>query len=97
MTTNHLERLDPALIRPGRIDVAELIDDASPSQTRKLFLRFYAGERDEAELERAANEIAQLVEENAAKGRRISMAALQGHFIRHRIDTVAQSKGELFP
>ncbi|KIO21653.1 hypothetical protein M407DRAFT_125096 [Tulasnella calospora MUT 4182] len=97
MTTNHLDRLDPALIRPGRIDVAELIDDASPSQTRKLFLRFYEGERDEAELERAANEIAQLVEENAGRGRRISMAALQGHFIRHPIDTVVQSKGELFP
>ncbi|KAG8939653.1 hypothetical protein FRC04_006100 [Tulasnella sp. 424] len=97
MTTNHLERLDPALIRPGRIDVTELIDDASPSQARKLFLRFYAGERDEAGLESDANEIAQLVQENAVEGRRISMAALQGHFIRHPIDTVVQSKNELFP
>ena len=29
MTTNHLTRLDPALIRPGRADVLEKIDDAS--------------------------------------------------------------------
>lgn len=32
MTTNYLERLDPALIRPGRVDYAQLIDDASEYQ-----------------------------------------------------------------
>ncbi|CAG8763707.1 10633_t:CDS:2, partial [Acaulospora colombiana] len=42
MTTNHLERLDPALIRPGRVDVIELIGNASPNQARKLFCQFYS-------------------------------------------------------
>ena len=45
MTTNHPERLDPALIRPGRVDLSVLINDASPQQARRLFERFYG--RDE--------------------------------------------------
>jgi len=32
MTTNHIERLDPALIRPGRVDYVELIGDATDYQ-----------------------------------------------------------------
>ncbi|KAI0780984.1 BCS1 N terminal-domain-containing protein [Trametes elegans] len=91
MTTNHPERLDPALIRPGRVDLAVLIDDASPRQARRLFERFYG--RDEEGLEgwervpaddlrRMADEIEGTVREEAGRGRRISMAALQGLFIR---------------
>ncbi|KAH9946163.1 P-loop containing nucleoside triphosphate hydrolase protein [Epithele typhae] len=48
MTTNHPEVLDPALIRPGRVDLSVLIDDASPKQVRSLFERFY-GKDDVAE------------------------------------------------
>lgn len=32
MTTNHIERLDPALIRPGRVDYCQLIGDATDHQ-----------------------------------------------------------------
>lgn len=32
MTTNYVDRLDPALIRPGRVDVMEKIDHASDHQ-----------------------------------------------------------------
>ena len=32
MTTNYLHRLDPALIRPGRVDYAQHIDDATEHQ-----------------------------------------------------------------
>ena len=114
MTTNHLERLDPALIRPGRIDLIELIDDATPEQARTLFSRFYevdakagSGESvkeaaegseqasaesepglpavgpplSEAELEELATKLEKIVAEQREKGRRVSMASLQGLFI----------------
>ncbi|KAI0048516.1 hypothetical protein FA95DRAFT_1605147 [Auriscalpium vulgare] len=41
LTTNQLDELDPALIRPGRVDLAALIDDASHEQAKKLFTDFY--------------------------------------------------------
>ena len=50
MTTNHVEKLDPALIRPGRCDVHIKFDYASPAQMRGLFLKFFAGRTAEADL-----------------------------------------------
>jgi ATP-dependent 26S proteasome regulatory subunit len=41
MTTNHIDRLDPALIRPGRVDVKELIGEADEGQVYSMFKRFY--------------------------------------------------------
>jgi hypothetical protein len=41
LTTNHIDRLDPALIRPGRVDLASFVDDAVPEQARTLFTNFY--------------------------------------------------------
>ena len=41
MTTNFLDRLDPALIRPGRIDVVTHIGSVDAEQLRRLFLNFY--------------------------------------------------------
>jgi chaperone BCS1 len=41
MTTNHKERLDPALLRPGRADVHVRLDLASEKQINELFLRFF--------------------------------------------------------
>jgi chaperone BCS1 len=41
MTTNHKERLDPALLRPGRADVHVRLDHASEKQIKGLFNRFF--------------------------------------------------------
>lgn len=78
MTTNHIERLDPALIRPGRVDVKELLGDATSYQARTLFSRFYEGSLPKEELEDLERKIGEM-----ASGSQISMATLQGHFIRN--------------
>jgi len=41
LTTNHLERLDRALMRPGRVDRLVELGNASRAQLRTMFLRFY--------------------------------------------------------
>lgn len=44
MTTNHPEKLDPALVRPGRIDLRVEIGLPTFEQRRRLFERFFPGD-----------------------------------------------------
>ncbi|WVQ97135.1 hypothetical protein IAU59_004245 [Kwoniella sp. CBS 9459] len=126
MTTNHYDRLDPALIRPGRVDVHELLGDAAGEQAKRLFVKFYGnsntsmstntntgsstpgsasrsasaatmshvveekgrilreGEQplSDEEVESLGNQVKEIVEDEERHGRAVSMASLQGHFIR---------------
>ncbi len=41
MTTNHIERLDPALVRAGRIDERVELGYAAEDQLRRLYLKFH--------------------------------------------------------
>jgi chaperone BCS1 len=41
MTSNHPERLDPALVRPGRIDVKVELGHADDTQIATMFARFF--------------------------------------------------------
>ena len=91
LTTNHIERLDPALIRPGRVDLETLIDDANPRQAKTLFMRFYGGTQGEkwdadlpgGQLDVLGDELKEIISSEMRAGRRVSMAALQGLFIRN--------------
>ena len=76
MTTNYLERLDSALIRPGRVDIKTKIDYASESQIRRTFERFYP--------DAAPGLSRQFSDFVVNSGRNYSMAQLQGHFLLHK-------------
>ncbi|OCF33300.1 mitochondrial chaperone BCS1 [Kwoniella heveanensis BCC8398] len=110
MTTNHYDRLDPALIRPGRVDVHELLGDAAGEQAKRLFVKFYGNSNtstsstgdagisvteekgrilregelplSDEEVESLGNQVKEIVEDEERHGRAVSMASLQGHFIR---------------
>jgi len=73
MTTNHLERLHPALIRPGRVDLIESLDLATTDQIFRMFLKFYPRE----------NNLASEFSKRIPPGT-LSMAQLQAHFMSHK-------------
>lgn len=81
MTTNYIERLDPALIRPGRVDVKEKIDWATEYQLRQMFQRFYPDQSSAA-----AQKFAQTI---LAHGKPVSMAGVQGLFMFYKNDPAA--------
>jgi chaperone BCS1 len=102
LTTNHVDRLDPALIRPGRVDLASFVDDAAPEQARTLFTNFYGNEQAEGEggasdneVELLGKQVEEIVRDGMKDGRRVSMAALQGMFIRHNAKDAVASTSEL--
>ncbi|ORZ32704.1 BCS1 N terminal-domain-containing protein [Catenaria anguillulae PL171] len=83
MTTNHVEKLDPALIRPGRVDMKVLIDWPSSQQMRDLYVKFYGDDKREwaDEFVRRVESRLQMWHAEGQMGERPSMAGLQGHFI----------------
>ncbi|ETN42721.1 uncharacterized protein HMPREF1541_01879 [Cyphellophora europaea CBS 101466] len=59
MTTNYPEKLDEALVRPGRVDMKIKFDLASTQQIKELFLRMYSA--DSVEHARQATKISQVM------------------------------------
>jgi len=82
LTTNHVERLDEALIRPGRVDMTVRLGEATEYQIEQLWDRFYAdldaGGRAKRRFMTKANELG-LVDS-------VSTAELQGLFLYNKDD-----------
>ncbi|XP_037857459.1 mitochondrial chaperone BCS1 isoform X2 [Chlorocebus sabaeus] len=80
MTTNHVDRLDPALIRPGRVDLKEYVGYCSHWQLSQMFQRFYPGQAPSL-----AEDFAERVLQATTQ---ISPAQVQGYFMLYKNDPV---------
>ncbi|KAN0016028.1 hypothetical protein ACTFIU_005980 [Dictyostelium citrinum] len=77
MTTNHLEKLDKVLIRPGRVDLQIEIGLCSPYQMEQMFLKFYPTQFDLAK---------QFVEK--LENYKFSPAQLQAYFMTYSNNSI---------
>uniref|UniRef100_UPI003755184A AAA family ATPase n=1 Tax=Salmonella sp. s51933 TaxID=3160127 RepID=UPI003755184A len=84
MTTNFLNRHDPALIRPGRVDFKQEIGYADTNQVRRMYERFYP--------EEPSSSARDFEEKVMALGQLKSIAQLQGYFMLHKTSPSAAMK-----
>lgn len=93
LTTNHVERMDAALIRPGRVDMTVRLGDATRTQVEQFWDRFYGDVDLEGrwkalfvkKLEELGN-IERIEEDPALIPYPVSTAALQGLFLYNKAD-----------
>lgn len=52
ISSNHYDKLDPALVRPGRIDITLKLDNASRDIIRQMYERYYSRSIDEKKLKK---------------------------------------------
>jgi SpoVK/Ycf46/Vps4 family AAA+-type ATPase len=96
MTTNYINKLDPALIRSGRIDYEIEFKPVLSSQIKRLFQRFYLSYRDgetETRQNNVNSEIKSLAEKFADKVNDsglsdLSAADIQGHLMKYKSNPV---------
>lgn len=77
MTTNYIDRLDPALIRPGRVDFKEYVGHCSQNQLEQMYMRFY-------KTTEARQNSAIFAEKVCSFGKPVSPAQIQGYFMIHK-------------
>ena len=81
-TTNHCERIDPALCRKGRVDLKVHFGCCTHEQLCGMFLRFYPDELE------CAKKFASSV---TRQGGAFPAADIQHHFIIHRTSTALEA------
>ncbi|KAJ7463087.1 P-loop containing nucleoside triphosphate hydrolase protein [Mycena galericulata] len=82
VTTNHVHRMDPAILRPGRLDVRIAYALASSEQVFAMFLRLYPKEN--PGIEDLARQFS-----DAFPSSTFSTSEVQGYIQRHKNDAVA--------
>lgn len=70
MTTNHFDKLNPTMMRPGRCDYKQYIGNASKAQLEKIFLKFYPNHE----------KLAQIFSTRIPE-RKVSMSAVQNYLM----------------
>ena len=87
LTTNYKERLDSALIRPGRVDFDLHVDYCDRHQAQMLYERFYpSNDRRTGNSEQFVSNLYQMDKNEEFKELEISAAQLQGYFMQHKFD-----------
>ena len=76
MTTNHKDHLDPALIRPGRVDRDYFMDDCNEIQVKGMFTNFFPNA--------TKQDINEVLESFSSIGSSVSPAKLQGYMLRYK-------------
>ncbi|EXJ88042.1 mitochondrial chaperone BCS1 [Capronia coronata CBS 617.96] len=89
LTTNHVDRLDEALVRPGRVDMTVHLGPATTYQIEQLWERFYGEVDPEGKFK--SRFLAKLSEVGvlshaSSRNSHTSMAALQGLFLFNKGD-----------
>lgn len=105
LTTNHIDRLDPALIRPGRVDMLLRIGEATRFQASQMWDRFYGDkDRDGSGRERFLLRLEDLglfgsYPDGSSSKRHTSTAAIQGLFLFNKNDMLGaiEMAPELIP
>ncbi|CAN8099796.1 unnamed protein product [Discula destructiva] len=87
LTTNHIDRLDPALIRPGRVDMIVRIGEATRYQAGQMFDRFYGDvDKDGSGRVRFLQKLDSMGLFDAKNPKQTSAAAIQGIFLFNKND-----------
>ena len=84
MTTNHPQKLDPALVRPGRVDLSVSIGNASTEQLTEAYSRFFPDHVDKA-----------IVFAENVGHEKWPMCAIQNHLVIHSEDPEAAALGKI--
>lgn len=88
MTTNYPEKLDEALVRPGRVDLRAQFYHASRHAVQDMFCKFFVGGRlGDDELRKASTMFASRCPEGG-----LSIALIQGHLMQFRDDPWAAAE-----